>query len=162
MHMCHTSVQPVFSFQAQTALRRPLSSLPGERWRRTSAPSVTAPTRRGRGASSARPCAPDTSAGRCRAGRPHLGVCGSPAPAGTSGRLWEAPAKCSLLEPCPGTFWAILGGTGQIHKTFDEESWKLLVLMLSITKTARERTGRISKHPQELWAKKKKKNSVSK
>ena len=93
MHTCHTSVQPVSSFQAQTALRRPLSSLPGERWRRMSAPSVTAPTRRGRGASSARPCAPDMSAGRCRAGRPRLGVCGSTAPAGTSGRLWEAPAK---------------------------------------------------------------------
>ena len=118
MHTCHTSVQPVSSFQAQTALRRPLSSLPGERWRRTSAPSVTAPTRRGRGALSARPCAPDTSAGRCRAAarasasagalpRPGLlgdsgrhrpsAVCWSPV-LGPSGRFWEAPAKYIRLS----------------------------------------------------------------
>lgn len=104
MHRCHTSVQPVSSFQAQTALRRLLSSLLGERWRQTSAPSVTAPTRRGPGGSSARPCAPDTSAGRCRVGRSRLGVCWNPVPA--------------------GTFWATLGGAGQMRKTFDEESWK--------------------------------------
>lgn len=88
MHRCHTSVQPVSSFQAQT-LRSSCCHPCRERWRQMSAPSVTAPTR-GTCGSSARPCAPDTSAGRC------------------GGRAARASVCWTLSRP--GTFWATLGG----------------------------------------------------
>ncbi|XP_054983262.1 brorin isoform X2 [Sorex araneus] len=59
--------QTLEEFVDQTALQKQLSSLRAEKYRRTSAPFVTAPTRRARGGSSGRPCAQDTSAGKCKA-----------------------------------------------------------------------------------------------
>lgn len=99
----HTrNIKPASAFQVQTALQKLLSSQLEEKWRRTSAPYATVPTRRARGGLSGRPCAQDTSAGKCR--------------------RWALRTLWLFLESF--TDVNVLGDSGKYHakeKTFDEE-----------------------------------------